>query len=94
MKHTDTHRQSNKGKFVRLKREYGEQLERASLATGVDQQQIVQDALILYFNPNDPGARAQRDGILARLQFSDLPTAKHIKSPVPADRLNYGGPKT
>ena len=57
-------------KLFRIQKTRAEQLERISAISGVDQQQIVQDALTLDFDPNDPGARAQRDGLLARLQLT------------------------
>ncbi|MBI5384145.1 MAG: hypothetical protein HZA90_05605 [Verrucomicrobia bacterium] len=56
-----------KSKFVRIHEALAQLVSRASVLSGVKEQQIFSDALILYFTPSAVGAAAQRDVILQRL---------------------------
>ena len=58
-------------KFFRLNRSTLQQLKNASDLTGIDQQQIAEDALVLYFDPKAPGPRAQRDALLTRIRLAE-----------------------
>jgi hypothetical protein len=64
------------GKFFRLNPDTLHQLESASKDFGIDQQQIVEDALVLYFNPKAPSPRAQRDALLTRIRLAQHPVKR------------------
>ena len=57
------------GKFFRLRKVLIDQLAHVAEVCGIEQQQIVDDALTLYFNPSDPGVRAQHKGVLRRMRM-------------------------
>ena len=64
-------------KFLRLRPHRIQQLESASELGGIDQQQIIEDALDLYFNPGKaPAADAQRKALLTRIRLASADVRK------------------
>ena len=69
-------------KFLRLRPHRIHELETAAALCGIDQQQIIEDALELYFNPGHaPGADAQRKALLTRIRLAS-PSAD-VRKPAP-----------
>jgi hypothetical protein len=64
------------GKFFRLNPDTVHRLKHASKLSGIDEQQIAEDALALYFGSTDAGVAAQREALLTRISHSQPPAKR------------------
>jgi hypothetical protein len=57
------------GKFFRVRKVLSDQLAQVAKVCGINQQRIVEDALTLYFNPEDLEGQAQQKVVLSRMRM-------------------------
>jgi hypothetical protein len=68
-------KQDKVGRHFVIDKVAANQLATVAKLSGVQQQQIAEDAIVLYFSPNDGAAQSQRHALIARLTSKlDYPT--------------------